>query len=75
MGFVTPEEVWMKTVLSPFVRELMSSPRFASRPYWDAYAVAKEYENFLAGTEIYTPEFWRIVCTELWLQEFFDRRS
>jgi asparagine synthase (glutamine-hydrolysing) len=75
MGFVTPEEVWMKTVLSSSVREILSSPRFGSRPYWDADAVRKEYDKFLAGKTKYSPEFWRIVCTELWLREFFDRKS
>ncbi|NYT20997.1 MAG: asparagine synthetase B, partial [Methanomicrobiales archaeon] len=74
MGFITPEEVWMKTVLSPFIPELLASPRFASRPYWDADVVRREYEDYLAGKTIYSPEFWRIVCTELWLQEFFDKR-
>lgn len=75
MGFVTPEEVWMKTELAPFVQDLLTSPVFSSRPYWNADAVRQEYEEFLVGKTIYSPEFWRIVCTELWLREFFDLRS
>jgi len=75
MGFVTPEEVWMKTSLAPFVQDLLRSKSFESRSYWDARAVQKGYAEFLAGNEPYSPEFWRIVCTELWLREVFGMRS
>jgi len=74
MGFVTPEEVWMKGTLRPFMLEILSSPEFASRPYWDADAVAKNYLAFLEGKSHYSPEIWRIACTELWLRKFFDGR-
>ncbi|WP_298665170.1 hypothetical protein [uncultured Methanofollis sp.] len=36
------------------------------------------YRNPLAymeGTAAYSPEIWRVVCTELWLRTFFDRRD
>jgi asparagine synthase (glutamine-hydrolysing) len=75
MGFVTPEEVWMKEELRPFVLGIISAPGFAARPYWNADAVTKNYLAFLEGSSAYSPEVWRIVCTELWLQKFFDKRS
>ncbi|MFA6333795.1 MAG: asparagine synthase (glutamine-hydrolyzing), partial [Methanoregula sp.] len=75
MGFVTPEEVWMREDLRPFVLELLSSDAFRARPYWDADAVTQNYQEFLEGKSAYSPEIWRIVCTELWLRKFFDRRS
>jgi asparagine synthase (glutamine-hydrolysing) len=71
MGFVTPEEVWMKESLRPFVLELLSSDEFQARPYWDADAVVRNYLSFLEGKTAYSPEIWRIVCTELWLKKFF----
>ncbi len=75
MGFVTPEEVWMKEDLRPFVLEVLSSPSFAARKYWDADAVVQDYLAFLEGRSGYSWEVWRIICTELWLREFFDKRA
>ncbi|HVP95673.1 asparagine synthase (glutamine-hydrolyzing) [Methanoregula sp.] len=72
MGFVTPEECWMRDELRPFMLDLFSSDRFKGRPYWDADAVLRDYQEFLAGTTAYSPEIWRIACTELWLKTFFD---
>jgi asparagine synthase (glutamine-hydrolysing) len=72
MGFVTPEEIWMKGALRPFVLELLNSKEFQKRPFWDADAVVRNYLSFLDGKSAYSPEIWRIVCTELWLRKFFD---
>ncbi|MGA2160852.1 MAG: asparagine synthase (glutamine-hydrolyzing) [Methanoregula sp.] len=72
MGFVTPEECWMKTGLRPFMLEIFSSKSFKSRPYWDADAVAQDYLAFLDGRSTYSPEIWRIACAELWLRKFID---
>lgn len=75
MGFVTPEEVWMKEDLRPFVLEILSSATFSGRKYWDSDAVIRNYLAFLEGKSRYSPEVWRILCTELWLREFFDTRG
>ena len=75
MGFVTPEEVWMKEDLRPFVLEVLSSAAFAGRKYWNADAVIRNYLAFLDGKSSYSPEVWRIVCAELWLRKFFDGRD
>jgi asparagine synthase (glutamine-hydrolysing) len=72
MGFVTPEECWMKNELRPFILELFSSQRFKSRLYWDAHAVLQDYQAFLNGKSVYSPEIWRIACAELWLRKFID---
>jgi len=71
MGFVTPDEIWMKEELRPFVLEVFTSSAFHARPYWDADAVTKNYLAFLAGKSAYSPEIFRIFCAELWLQMFF----
>ncbi len=72
MGFVTPEEIWMKGELRPRVLDLFASQAFRMRPYWDADAVAANYRDFLEGKAPYSTEIWRIVCAELWLRKFFD---
>jgi asparagine synthase (glutamine-hydrolysing) len=75
MGFVTPEEVWMKSELRPFVLQLLTSDEFHRRPYWDPDEVIKNYRAFLDGRSAYSPELFRIACAELWLQMFFDTRD
>jgi asparagine synthase (glutamine-hydrolysing) len=74
MGFVTPEEVWMREELRPFVLETFSSDAFHKRPYWDAHAVVNNYLAFLNGKSAYSPDLFRIICTEMWLEIFFDQR-
>jgi len=73
MGFVTPEEIWMKEALRPFVLEVLSSDEFHARPYWDADAVVRNYLSFLEGKSAYSQEIWRIICAELWFRKFFNR--
>jgi asparagine synthase (glutamine-hydrolysing) len=75
MGFVTPEEIWMKETLRPFVLAIIGADSFRARPYWNADAVMRDYQAFLGGKSRYSPEIWRIVCTELWLRKFFHRKT
>ena len=75
MGFVTPEEVWMKEGLRPFVLAILTSPSFRARKYWDADEVLASYTSYIEGKPAYSPEIWRIVCTELWLRMMFDARE
>jgi len=37
--------------------------------------VRRSYLAYVEGQATYSPEIWRIVCTELWLRTFFDRRE
>lgn len=75
MGFVTPQSVWLRRELAPFLRELFASTDFQQRPYWDGPAVARRYEGVLSGRE--DPAFlglaWRLASFELWLQQVVAR--
>jgi asparagine synthase (glutamine-hydrolysing) len=75
MGFVTPEAIWMKEGLRPFVLEVLTSPSFRARKYWDPDRVLASYTSYIEGRKAYSPEIWRIVCTELWLRMMFDSRE
>lgn len=75
MGFVTPEEVWMQTVLKDWVVGIVSSDSFKNRGYWNAESVLKGFEGVCAGRERYTSDLWRYVCLELWLRRFVDEGS
>jgi asparagine synthase (glutamine-hydrolysing) len=68
MGFVTPEEVWMKTVLKDWVIDILTSESFKNRKYWNADKVLKEFEDVFREKEKYTSDLWRYVCLELWLR-------
>lgn len=75
MGFVTPEESWMKYELKDYILDIMYSTSFKNRGYWDSDKVIEDYQKFLNGESTYSPEIWRIICTELWFRKFFDNRS
>lgn len=75
MGFVTPEEVWMREDLRLLIEEILSSDSFGARPYWNADQVGRSYRVYVDRQASYSPEIWRIVCTELWLRIFFDKRE
>jgi asparagine synthase (glutamine-hydrolysing) len=64
----------MREDLRSFVTGVLSSPSFRARKYWDADAVTGNYTDFIEGRSEYSPEIWRIVCTEIWLRMFFDER-
>jgi asparagine synthase (glutamine-hydrolysing) len=72
MGFVTPEENWMKNELKSFMLDLFSSASFKNRPYWNAEEVGKSYVRFLENKAEYSPEIWRAACAEIWLRMFID---
>ncbi len=72
MGFVTPEEVWMKTVLKGWVRDILTSESFKNRKYWDSDRVLKEFDSICAGKSRYTSDMWRYICLEMWLRRFID---
>jgi asparagine synthase (glutamine-hydrolysing) len=75
MGFVTPEEIWMRETLCPLVLDVLGSDSFRARPYWRADEVMTDYRAFVEGKSAYSPEVWRILCTEIWLRKFFDQRK
>lgn len=72
MGFVTPEEVWMGDNLYEFASKVFESESFHKRKYWDAEKVKEEFRKYHLGKSGYSPEFWRVLCAELWLRIFFD---
>lgn len=75
MGFVTPEELWMRFELKDYIIDIIYSTSFKNRPYWNSERVLEDYQKFVDGKTSYSPEIWRIICTELWLRKFFDDRQ
>jgi len=75
MGFVAPDEVWFGEDLTDIVGSVFKSEEFASRKYWDAGEILKDYNAFITGNSGYSKDFWRLFCSEIWLRIFFDNRS
>jgi asparagine synthase (glutamine-hydrolysing) len=75
MGFVTPEESWMRYELKDYIMDIIYSTSFKNRPYWNSDKVLNDYQKFVNGKSSYSPELWRIISVELWLRKFFDNRS
>lgn len=74
MGFITPEESWMRYELKDYIMDILYSTSFKNRPYWDSDKVLSDYQKFVDGKSSYSPELWRIISVELWLRKFFDNR-
>jgi len=70
IGFATPENEWFKAKeFNNFVKEIIESKSFKSRPYWNHKEIEKMH--LLKNKEYYT-NIWKIVNTELWLRRFID---
>ncbi|MFN2615280.1 MAG: asparagine synthase (glutamine-hydrolyzing), partial [Actinomycetota bacterium] len=75
VGFTTPEMRWLRRRRAA-IQSLFRSPLFASRPYWDARAVADAFRRACNGEIDASMFFWRAINVELWLRVYFgDRRG
>lgn len=73
IGFATPENEWFKTKeFNKFVKDIIYSESFKSRPYWNYKEIQKIY---LKKNKEYYSNIWRIINTELWLRKFIDPES
>jgi asparagine synthase (glutamine-hydrolysing) len=74
MGFVTPEDIWFRTVLRNQIYEIISSKSFAERGYFNANKVKEIFERHCKGARNVSSMIWRWVNTELWFRTFIDKR-
>ena len=72
MGFVTPEDEWLREPWRPQIEALFASDRFRSRPYWRAAAIRDHYDRYCRHKAGNGPVVWRWVNVELWLRRFCD---
>ncbi|NUR16519.1 MAG: asparagine synthase (glutamine-hydrolyzing) [Dermatophilaceae bacterium] len=72
IGFTTPQHDWFHEQRE-FAYDVFRSSSFRQRPYFDADAVLKAFERWLAGRgDLDSMVFWRLINVELWLREFVD---
>lgn len=72
MGFVTPEDRWLRVTWRSHIEALLDSTSCKSRPYWRARVLKEWYRRFCDGRAAIGPTVWRWVNLELWLRECCD---
>jgi asparagine synthase (glutamine-hydrolysing) len=72
MGFVTPEDQWLRVDLRPQIEAVLASDSFRSRSYWQSAVVHDRYRWYCDGRASIAPTVWRWVNLEWWLRRFCD---
>ncbi len=72
IGFATPEAAWLTGPGRNWVRSIISSPEFQSRPYFNAGAFTS-LPLEPGAPEVRDSLVWRCISLELWLRAFVDR--
>jgi asparagine synthase (glutamine-hydrolysing) len=72
MGFVMPEDLWLRRNWRPHIETLLSSERVRARPYWQAAALKRQYGRYCDQGLAIGPTVWRWMNLELWLRAYCD---
>jgi asparagine synthase (glutamine-hydrolysing) len=75
MGFVTPEDIWFRTILRAPISDIINSKSFADRGYLEINKVKKAFGKHCEGKTNISFMIWRWVNLELWFRTFIDRTS
>lgn len=73
MGFVTPEDIWFKTILKNSVYQIFGSKPFAKRGYFNVDKVIQTFGDYCKGKINWDSTIWRWINLELWLRVFIDK--
>jgi asparagine synthase (glutamine-hydrolysing) len=72
MGFVTPEDHWLRGAWRRSIDELLDSESVRARPYWQAVRLREWFHRYCDGHAAIGPTVWRWVALEGWLRRFCD---
>jgi asparagine synthase (glutamine-hydrolysing) len=72
MGFVMPEDLWLRRNWRPHIESLLQSEPVRARPYWQAAALNEHYRRYCDQNLSVGPTVWRWVNLELWLRAYCD---
>mgnify|MGYP001576088853 CR=1 FL=1 len=73
MGFVTPEDIWFRTVAKEKILGIFNSMSFQGRGYFNVGQIKKEFDAHLSGKKNISNAIWRWINIELWFRRFFDK--
>jgi glutamine phosphoribosylpyrophosphate amidotransferase len=71
--FVTPEDVWFRTSLREFARDILSDARTRRRGYLNVDAALREFDAHAAGRKNLSFTIWWWLNLELWCRGFADQ--
>ena len=72
MGFVTPDDLWFRTVLKDKILKVLNSKSFAGRGYFVVDKVKEVFQDCCRGKRNIALTLWRCVNVELWFRSFID---
>jgi asparagine synthase (glutamine-hydrolysing) len=70
MGFVTPEHVWFAGELKGWADDIINSPSFKSRKYFEHSRVLETAHEYRTQKRDIGFSLWRWINLELWLREY-----
>ena len=73
-GFPTPVSILFKHDLYDYVEEVLNSPEFRGRGYFDPDRVNKLLREHKSGEQDHHRVLWQLLVLELWHREFIDSR-
>jgi len=73
LGFVTPEEEWVKQNFETF-RLRLNQALIGSRGLFSR-TLMEDFDRLAARQSKYDAKYWRIICLESWRKSFFENRD
>jgi len=70
LGFVTPEEVWVKQLATKEFRAKLDHAIEASQGILNPAAAKKVFENVVAGKQKFNFDIWRMISFGEWMERF-----
>jgi asparagine synthase (glutamine-hydrolysing) len=72
IGFLTPEELWLRE-LRKQMRTVFASSEFGKRKYFNQQEILGKFDEFCQkGSRHFAEIFWRILNLEIWFRVFID---
>jgi asparagine synthase (glutamine-hydrolysing) len=73
--FAAPIRTWLRRDLAPMIAECLSPSRIKARGLLNPAVVRRMLQEHQSGREDHSLRIWALLTLEIWLQEFFDKRS
>lgn len=71
IGFVTPEQVWFRTILQEEVKAVFQNLRFLAN-YLNFNNLEEEFQKYIVGKSLFSNDvFFRFFILELWGRKYF----
>ncbi|MEK7555189.1 MAG: asparagine synthase (glutamine-hydrolyzing) [Patescibacteria group bacterium] len=72
VAFGAVQNDWLKEYFRKEVYELLDSPSFQARPFWDQKKLRERVDRFYAGEGNNSFFIWQCINLELWFRAFID---